>query len=96
MAKRVRMDFLNGAGFREILLSEECHAMVQGEADKMAQRANGLQSFNEDGEQGYKASSYKGGYGGGRWIGHVSSANFSGDFDQAVNQTLTKAANEGG
>lgn len=95
MAERVRMEF-DSAAFRQILMSDECRAMVQEEADKMASRANGLQSFNEDGEPGYGASTFMGGYGGGRWIGHVSSVNFSGDFDQAQNQTLTRAANGGG
>lgn len=84
----------NSDGFREILLGDETRTMVQGEADKMASRANSLQAFGE--EPGYSATVYKGNYGGGRWIGHVSSVNFSGDFDQAQNQTLTKAANGGG
>ncbi|MBR2790099.1 MAG: hypothetical protein IKD70_05715 [Eggerthellaceae bacterium] len=95
MAEKVRVKF-EPDGFRQILMGDECAAMVRKEAEMMASRANGLQVFDEDGEPGYGASIFMGGYGGGRWIGHVSSVNFSGDFDQAQNQTLTKAANGGG
>ena len=84
----------NRDAFKAILLSDETKALVGSEAGKMAARANSLQAFGD--EPGYKAGTYKGNYGGGRWIGHVSSVNFSGDFDQAQNQTLTKAANGGG
>ena len=64
MAKETRIVF-NSEGFRQILLSDGCHNVVQSTADSICQAAN---ANNSRGGDGFIATTQVGGYGGGRCL----------------------------
>lgn len=78
----------NSAGFREILLSEGCHQLVQATTDEICEKAN---ANNDRGGEGFKSSTQVGGYGGGRWIGFVATADEKAAVAQSEDQALTRA-----
>lgn len=78
----------NSEGFREILLSEGCHDLVQNVTDEIAEKAN---SNNDRGGNGFNASTQVGGYGGGRWIGFVTATDNKAAAAQSEDQALTRA-----
>lgn len=93
----------NSAGFREILLSEGTHELVQGITEQIRDRAvanyaavgsDSLVSFlnpNGDPNAGFTARTQVGGYGGGRWIGFVSTADQYAAAAEAEDSVLTRA-----
>ena len=56
-------------GFRQILLSDGCRDLVQSTTEEIKNKAD---ANNTRGGDGFEASTMVGGYGGGRWIGFVS------------------------
>lgn len=80
-----RIEF-NSDGFRQILLSEGCHELVQETADSIAEKANA-----NAGTDGFKASTQVGGYGGGRWVGFVSATDKETMAAESENAALTRA-----
>jgi hypothetical protein len=78
----------NSEGFREILLSEGCHDLVQNVTDEIAEKAN---ANNDRGGNGFNASTQVGGYGGGRWIGFVTATDNKAAAAQSEDQALTRA-----
>ena len=78
----------NSEGFREILLSDGCHEVVQSVTDEIAAKAN---ANNERGGNGFNASTEVGGYGGGRWIGFVTATDKKAAAAQSEDQALTRA-----
>ena len=87
MAKVVDLKF-NKAGFRQILLSECCHQVVQEVTDEICTRAN---ENNDRGGEGFRANTQVGGYGGGRWIGFVSSTDKASKIAESEDKSLTRA-----
>ena len=78
----------NSEGFREILLSDGCHEVVQSVTDEIAAKAN---ANNDRGGNGFNASTEVGGYGGGRWIGFVTATDKKAAAAQSEDQALTRA-----
>ena len=78
----------NSEGFREILLSDGCHEVVQSVTDEIAAKAN---ANNDRGGNGFNASTEVGGYGGGRWIGFVTATDNKAAAAQSEDQALTRA-----
>ena len=87
MAKETRIVF-NTEGFRQILLSDGCHNVVQSTADSICQTAN---ANNSRGGDGFIATTQVGGYGGGRWIGFVSASDKNASIAESEDQALTRA-----
>ena len=83
MAKRVRIEF-NTEGFRELLQSNEVKGLVEEHANAILDRAGGE-------EEGFSASVWEAGYGGGRWAGTVRTASYDAARAEATDKTLTKA-----
>ena len=82
-----RIEF-NSAGFREILLSDGCHELVQSITDEISTKAN---ANNTRGGEGFASSVQVGGYGGGRWIGFVSTADQYASAAESEDTILTRA-----
>ena len=78
----------NSNGFKQILLSEGCHNLVQSTADGIRDTAN---ANNTRGGEGFVSSTQVGGYGGGRWIGFVSAADKNASIAESEDQALTRA-----
>lgn len=78
----------NSEGFRQILLSEGCHKLVQNTTEEICQKAN---ANNTRGGDGFIANTQVGGYGGGRWIGFVSASDSNASAAQSEDQALTRA-----
>jgi len=83
----VRIVF-NSEGFRQILLSEGCHEVVTQVTEEIKDRAN---SNNARGGEGFRASTQVGGYGGGRWIGFVSTTDKNTMIAESEDKALTGA-----
>ena len=66
--KQTKIQFIS-KGFREILVGAGTKDVVTQVTNNIQSRANG--SVGEDSE-GYSANVWMGGYGGGRWIGSVT------------------------
>lgn len=78
----------NSEGFREILLSDGCHEVVQNVTEDIAAKAN---ANNDRGGNGFNASTEVGGYGGGRWVGFVTATDKKAAAAQSEDQALTRA-----
>lgn len=78
----------NSEGFREILLSDGCHELVQNVTDEIAEKAN---ANNDRGGNGFRSSTEVGGYGGGRWVGFVTATDNKAAAAQSEDQALTRA-----
>lgn len=85
--KQTRIVF-NSDGFRQILLSEGCKSLVEQTAQEICDKANGN---NSRGGEGFRVTTQVGGYGGGRWIGFVSSTDKASSAAQSEDQALTRA-----
>lgn len=82
-----KIEFIS-AGFREILLSDGVKSLVESEATKIRDRANG--NITEESE-GYRVKVYQSGYGGGRWIGKVDTTDFASMAAESEYKALSKA-----
>lgn len=78
----------NSEGFRQILLSQGCHDLIQSTAEEIAEKAN---SNNARGGDGFRATTQVGGYGGGRYIGFVTATDDKASTAQSEDQALTRA-----
>lgn len=79
MADKPKLKFID-AGFRAVLNSAGCRAMIEGQAARIRQKAG--PNFH------YRVR--KSGIGGGRWIAYVG-GNQAGDLEEATNKVLTRA-----
>lgn len=82
-----RIEF-NSDGFKQILLSDGCHELVTTITEEICEKAN---ANNNRGGAGFVSSTQVGGYGGGRWIGFVSSTDKQSAIAQSEDQALTRA-----
>lgn len=83
----VRLVF-NSDGFRQILQSDGVHDLVQQTAEEIAEKAN---ANNTRGGQGFEARTQLGGYGGGRYIGFVTTADNKAKIAESEDKALTRA-----
>ena len=92
--KQTRIVF-NSEGFRQILTSEGCRAVVQSATDAIRVRAvdnyDAVTPDNVDASEGIRSNTQIGGYGGGRWIGFVSTADSYAAAAEAEDKILTRA-----
>lgn len=82
MAESIRI-VINHDGFRELLCSDEMHDLVQEHAEAVAQRAG----------DGFEATTFMGGFGGGRWVGNVKTISTEARKAEAENMVLSQAVN---
>lgn len=87
MAQQIKIEFISD-GFREILESEGTQQLVADAAAKIQSAANA--GIGKDSE-GFSAETWRGNYGGGRWIGSVTSLDSTAARAQSENKVLTKA-----
>jgi hypothetical protein len=92
--KQTRIVF-NSEGFRQILLSDGCHELVQKTTeeirDKAAQNYAAVSPNGVDADAGISANTQVGGYGGGRWIGFVSTADQYAAAAETEDKIMTRA-----
>lgn len=92
--KQTRIVF-NSEGFRQILLSQGCHEVVQQATeqikDKAVQNYAAISPDGVDTDAGFTARTQVGGYGGGRWIGFVSTADEYAAMGESEDAILTRA-----
>lgn len=87
MAKQIKLEFI-GEGFRQILTGDGVQSVVQSAADRICVQANA----NLTGEsEGFSAHVWSGNYGGGRWIGSVSTTDMESRRAEAEDKALSKA-----
>lgn len=68
MANEVaRIEFIS-QGFKDILLSEGVGELVASHTERVCAECNGL---NYRGGEGFESATFKGNYGGGRWVGYI-------------------------
>jgi len=75
-------------GFRQILLSDGCRDLVQSTTEEIKNKAD---ANNTRGGDGFEASTMVGGYGGGRWIGFVSTTDNASKIAESEDKALTRA-----
>ena len=75
-------------GFRLILLSDGCRDLVQSTTEEIKNKAD---ANNTRGGDGFEASTMVGGYGGGRWIGFVSTTDNASKIAESEDKALTRA-----
>lgn len=85
MASETRIVF-NSDGFRQILFSDGVKQAIETQAEEIADRANAAGDCN-----GFKPSVIAGGYGGGRYIGFVSTTDKKSMQAESENKALTGA-----
>ena len=90
MAKQIRLQFIS-EGFRQILTSSEVQALVSETADNIKARADANITEESD---GFKSRTWLGNYGGGRWIGSVSTTDKASMIAEAENKALSKAVSK--
>lgn len=87
MGKQIRIKF-NSDGFKQILKSDGVKSLVTDETKTIADRANG----NIEGDsEGFSTDVIYGGYGGGRWVGFVSTTDLASMQAESENKALSKA-----
>lgn len=87
MATRTQIQFISD-GFKEILLSEGTMSLVQSAAETIRERANA--NISEDSE-GFSAKVWQGSYGGGRWVGSVTTTDGASMRAESEDKALSKA-----
>jgi len=75
-------------GFRQILLSDGVKNLVTDTANEIKDKAD---ANNTRGGEGFKASVQVGGFGGGRWIGFVSTTDDKAKAAESEDKALTRA-----
>ena len=85
----VNIDFLQGAGFRQLLNSDEVKDMVEGHVNAIKARADA--GLNGAESQGFNGRGEQGNYAGGRWIGIVGTSDLATMIAESEDKVLTKA-----
>lgn len=94
MAKQIRLEFLSD-GFKEILTGAGVQNLVSEATQKIQAQANANAAgeLDEDSE-GFSAKTWLGGFGGGRWVGSVSTTDHSTMVAEAENKALSRAVSK--
>ena len=83
--KKPRIQFIS-SGFKAILNTDEMHKVVEDVSQHIADNAN-----SNYGGDGFVATTKVGGYGGGRWIGFVTSSDQDSLKAESEDSALTRA-----
>ncbi len=86
MAQQIKLEFISD-GFKAILESEGTRQLVADAAAKIQSAANSGVKNSE----GFAVETWHGNYGGGRWIGSVTSLDDVAARAQSEDKVLTKA-----
>lgn len=85
----------NSDGFRQILTSDGCRDLIQTQTDAIREKAvanyAAVAPRGVDASEGIKASTQIGGYGGGRWLGFVSTTDSYAAAAEAEDKIITRA-----
>ncbi len=90
MSEEVKIEFIS-EGFKQILLSEGVHDVIQSATDQIATRANaeiGSDGYDSDVVQSPRMSGYGNG---GRWVGFVRATDREAMVAEAEDKTLSRA-----
>lgn len=94
MAKQIRLEFLS-EGFKEILTGAGVQNLVSEATQKIQAQANANAAGELDEEsEGFSAKTWLGGFGGGRWVGSVSTTDHSTMVAEAENKALSRAVSK--
>lgn len=85
--KQIKIEF-KSEGFSQILNGAGVQGAVASAAGAIQERAN--ESLNEESE-GFSSRVWKGGYGGGRWVGSVSTTDHASMVAEAEDKALSRA-----
>lgn len=88
MIKGITKIEFNSQGFKDILFSPGTKELVQGVADQIQAEANA--GIQEDSE-GFSSNVVAGGYGGGRYVGFVTSIDNNAAQAESEDKVLSKA-----
>lgn len=86
MSVDIKIEFISD-GFYQILNSGGVESLVTSAAQKIQAEANAGVS----GSKGFSAKTWKGSYGGGRWVASVTAIDQAASAAQSENQVLSKA-----
>ena len=94
MAKQIRLEFIS-EGFKEILTGAGVQNLVSEATQKLQAQANANAAGELDEEsKGFSAKTWLGGFGGGRWVGSVSTTDHSTMVAEAENKALSRAVSK--
>lgn len=94
MAKQIKLEF-NSDGFKEILTGAGVQSLVSEATQKIQTQANANAAGELDEEsEGFSAKTWLGGFGGGRWVGSVSTTDHSTMVAEAENKALSRAVSK--
>ena len=94
MTKQIRLEF-NSDGFKEILTGAGVQNLVSEATQKIQAQANANAAGELDEEsEGFSAKTWLGGFGGGRWVGSVSTTDHSKMVAEAENKALSRAVSK--
>ena len=94
MAKQIRIEF-NSEGFREILTGAGVQSAVSEATQKIQAQANANAAGDlAEGSDGFSVKTWLGGFGGGRWVGSVSTTDHSTMVAEAENKALSRAVSK--
>lgn len=78
----------NSAGFKEILCSGGVQGVVKDATEAIQARAD---ANNRRGGDGFRSHVWMGGYGGGRWVGSVTTTDRKSRIAEAEDKALSRA-----
>lgn len=87
MGKQISIKF-NSQGFKEILCSGGVQELVSEVTSNIQDNAN---MNNERGGEGFDAHVWMGSYGGGRWVGSVTTTDHKSRVAEAEDKALSRA-----
>lgn len=87
MATQMKLKF-NSDGFRQILCGDGVKQLVESTTERIAGNAN---ANNLRGGKGFESTVRMGGFGGGRWVGYVSTTDMRSRIAAAEDKALDRA-----
>lgn len=87
MGKQIKIKFIS-QGFKEILCSEGVKNLVTSATSDIQGKAN---ANNTRGGEGFDAHVWMGSFGGGRWVGSVSTTDRKSQIAEAEDKALSRA-----
>ena len=87
MSGQMRLEFIS-KGFQQILESDGTRSAVESAGEAIQARANG--NLEEE-SSGFSCSTWKGNYGGGRWVCSVTTTDNASIRAEAYDKALTRA-----
>lgn len=90
MSKKQMQIKFKSEGFKQILTGDGVQSAVESAAASIQAKANA--NLTEDSE-GFSSHVWQGNYGGGRWIGSVSTTDYTSMVAETENKALSRAVN---